>query len=262
VKGLPAAKPATYQDVKVNLAWYTVVMLVILWLAAYFLVLPAGHQVAVRTLFGSLSLEVLGTTLATLLLGFAGVVLVFGFEFHDKIYDRYIIRWREKYDLETILPTLVEPFLHKVDSRFLPVASETRKNRYVFMKIFYHFVMDYAHPHKIKENLIIRFYEAVQKYWWTQVNEIFLVLLFLTSLAYLTYGWRVGSSLARVWIALGIFAVLFLLNRVWIRGTRCSVEQATLDEIADIHETFPTELEEQIKAVHGRYKLAYGSDED
>jgi hypothetical protein len=67
------------------------------------------------------------------------MALIFYFEMHDKIYDRYVIKWRHFYDLDFILPALTRPFTCDMDARFYLVAEH---NMYEFMKPYYEFVGD------------------------------------------------------------------------------------------------------------------------
>src|SRR5713226_94585 len=57
--------------------------------------------------------------------------LIFVFEVHDKVYERYFIRWRYFYDLDLILPTLTRPFGPALDPQCFDTAGG---HLYQFMK--------------------------------------------------------------------------------------------------------------------------------
>jgi|GEM_PF-1406881 len=253
---LPSIHPKAYQDVKANLQWYTTVVLGATGFLFYLFVLPDAHRRTVSTLFGQIppSLNV-GLGIILLLFGFLSWLLIFGFEIHDKVYDRYFIRWRLYYDLDFILPTLVRPFIHKLDKRFFHVAQN---NRQEFMKPFYHFVADYEHEHKVKQNLIVRFYEAVTKYWITQINDIILFCLLLLTFAYYLVYKSLALPLNTIVNTNFLIAALFLINRYCCRRSRERLRRATADEIEDIHNEFSGELETQLKELHIEYGLRYG----
>jgi len=255
---LPSIHPKQYQDVKANLQWYTTIILGLIGLLFYLFVLPDGHRQTVNTIFGQIpSSQIVGSGIIMVLFGFLGWLLIFGFEIHDKVYDRYFTRWRFYYDLDFILPTLVRPFTHKLDRRFFQVAQN---NKYDFMKLFYHFVADYEHEHKIKENLIVRFYEAVTKYWITQINEIMLFLLLLLTCTYYFVYSSLALSLNTIVNINFIIATLFMINRYAVRRSKETVRLATTDEIEDIHNSFSNELEEELKKLHKKFNLKYGQN--
>jgi hypothetical protein len=257
-KMFPSTHPKQYQDVKANLQWYTTIISALVGLLFYSFVLPDGHRQSLNTIFEQIpSSKIVGSGVIMVLFGFLGWVLIFGFEIHDKVYDHYFTRWRFYYDLDFILPTLFRPLTHKLDKRFFKVAQN---NRYEFMKPFYHFVADYEHEHKVKENLIVRFYEAVTKYWITQINEILLFLLLLLTFMY----WRVYNSfdlpLNTIIVTNFVIVVLFLINRWFVRSTREAVRLATIDEIEDIHLSFLKELEQDLRRIHEEFNLRYEDD--
>lgn len=252
---LPSTHPKQYQDVKANLQWYTTIILALIGFIFYLFVLPDKHLKIINTLFGQIpSSQFVGSGIVIILCGFIGWILIFGLEIHDKIYDRYFTKWRFYYDLYFILPTLVRPFFHKLDSRFFQVALN---NKYEFMKPFYHFVEDYEHEHKIKENLIVRFYETVTKYWITQINEIMLFFTLIIIFVYYFIYTSLNIPLNTIVNISFIIVLLFLINRLAVRSTRKAVWRATLDEIEDIHNRFLNQLEDQLKNLLEKFNLRY-----
>lgn len=250
----PKTRPEHYQDVKANLAWYTTLLLATVGIACYFFVLPGPQQEALNTLFGKVeSLRALGPGI--LAVGFAAVgwLLVFVVEIHDKVYDRRFTKWRFWYDVDFILPTLFQPFADKIDPRFF---DEAQKNLRQFMKPYYHFVGDSGT--KINKNLVVRFYEAVTKYWMTQINEVFIFFLFLLAFVYsrLYPGIQTGVLLN----ACFFLVALFILNRYAAQRSRLATRSATYDEIEEIKARFRGELEEQLVSLSEKFNLSYGTD--
>lgn len=225
-------------------------------LVAYFMVIPETHRTTVNTLFGLLSeLGVVGIVI-TLLFGFAiSFLFIHLFEVYDKIYDRFIIKWRYRYSRDFILPELFKPFSAKLDKRFFQFAE---KNMREFMKVFYHFVSDY--DVKIKETLVVRFYDRVWKYWATQVNEILIIMLLITMLGYGVYYAVYSLAFKNLFIGLIIAVLLGILNRLLCKYFLKFVKEATQDEIEDIHANFLDELEERTKELSRRFHLEYGND--
>jgi len=253
----PYIHPKQYLVVKAKLQWYTTLVLGLIGLLFYLFLLPDWHRRTVDKILGQVPSSSIGYGFIMVLFGFLGWLLIFGFEIHDKVYDRYFTKWRFYYDLDFVLPTLVRPFTHKLDRRFFECA---KNNRYVFMKLFYDFVEDYEHKRKIKENRIVRFYEAITKYWITQINEILLFfLLLLTFACYFVYS-SLALSLNTIVNINFIIAILFLINRYFVRRSKETVRLATTDEIEDIHNNFSNELEEELKKLHERFELRYGQN--
>lgn len=252
--------PKQYQDVKANLAWYTSITLTIIGILLYLFILPDKHRQVLTTLFGSLpSYNIIGVGVIFVFSNLVGWLLIFGFEFHDKIYDRYFTRWRFNYDLYFILPALVRPFTNKLNIQFFSFA---KNNKYKFMNPFYHFVADYEHKHKIRENLIVRFYEAVTNYWITQINEILCFFLLWISFIYYFVYTKLNLPLNTIINMNFIIIFLFLINRWLVRISKQKVKIATSDEIEDIHDRFMSELEVELKNLHNKFDLKYAETEE
>lgn len=251
-------KSEQYDDVKTRLRTWTASILFFAGLLFYFLILPDKHMKAINTILGRIdSSKIVGVGITIVLIEFLGLVLILILEVHDRFYDRYLTRWRHNYDLDFILPTLVRPFTGKLDKRFFVFAQD---NKYEFMKIFYHFVADREHEHKITENLIARFYDKITKYWITQINEIMLFLFMSLTFVYHFVYRSFKLPLDKIVITNFIIIFLFLLNRLFVQLIRKSLRRATTDEIENIHDRFQGQLEQEIKKVHEKFGLRYDED--
>src|SRR2546426_3786743 len=104
----------TYQDVKSNLAVATLLILLIACFVTY-RIIPAQHINFLRNLAWPAWAKGLG--LVSVLTAISGV-LIYGIQIHDQVYDRYVVRWRERYDSEVILPRLCSRFAQKLDGQF------------------------------------------------------------------------------------------------------------------------------------------------
>jgi hypothetical protein len=169
------------------------------------------------------------------------------------MYDRYVVKWRVKYDTETIIPRICEPFRGKLDNRFAGVARENRKE---FMReLFYEFARD-REP-RIPQNALTRFYERITNYWALQLAEIFLYLLAFVSLLYLpVYRW-----LEIPWRNLIIFILIVVgvlgLNS-WLGGIcRVQVAEATDEEIREIHKCCSQDLDNRLAKLSSKFGLKY-----
>lgn len=233
----PTVAPKTYQDVKSTLRWYNFFVSIPVALFLYVFLVPDVHRKHVEDLFSQLSGSKIVTSAGSgvLVIGaflFVSWFLVFVFEIHDKIYDSYVIRWRHFYDLDVILPALTRPFGQNLDPRFFDVAGATP---YAFMKPFYHFVADGEHEDKITENLVLRFYETITKYWLTQINEVLFIAALIIDFVYLVIYRRLGLDLGPVAVTAFLIVACFAINRLVRRFFLGPVRRATLDEIEDIH---------------------------
>jgi hypothetical protein len=235
----PKLKYDTYQDVKDVLYQYTYLSSLLLSLIAYFVVLPQEHQKQLNTLFGALNdLGIIGVVV-TIVFGFiASFILIHMFEVHDKLYDRFIIRWRKRYATDFIIPELFKPLITTLDTRFLDLA---KKNLRESMNVFYYFVGD--RDTVIRKNLVVRFYESVWKYWATQINEILIIIFSLITAGYIAYYALNDLSFWKLFIVIGIMITLAIGNRFLIKYFLPFVRTATMEEIEDIHSYHMQELE-------------------
>lgn len=252
---LPVMRPDRYQDVKAILMWYTAAMTAIFVIFLFLpFVLPPQHRANALNFFQSIAIpDIVGWGLIVFLIEFTAWFLVFGVEIHDKVYDRHIVRWRYYYDLDYILPFLVRPFTHRIDSRFFETAE---KNKLDFMKVlYYEFVGD--DKGRVSKNAVVRFYEAVVKYWVTQINELFCIFSFVLTFVYFWFYRSLGLPIDNLIGTIFLVAFLFAVNRYAVRRSRQNVRPATADEIKEIHQNFAHELEDKIKEVHAKYGLTY-----
>ena len=247
---MPLFKPEyeTYQDVKQTLyAWGRWV-----WFAAltviYYGVFSTGTRKAVADhLPGWIpvrdAVARVGPLAALLVLGtLVSHVVTHVLEAHDRFYDRYIVRWRRRYDERVILARLLVPVHPQVAATAR--AFYQKSSREFMQKAYYHFVGD-REP-RIRHNLVVRFYERVTKYWLTQIIELAIVVLgvtvavhgILTGLA----SWALVRRLAYVVLA---FAITRLAARLALKAVRVATE----DEIEDIHSGHLPELEAILSAM-------------
>ncbi len=250
----PTAKLETYQDVKVNLTWYTSVLLLGIFILGCFLLFGETFVEWLKN-FKEKWINNLGSAVSIMFIfSFISWVLVYLLEIHDKIYDRYVIRWRYYYTLDFLLPYLTRPIANRLDKSFWHKASQ---NIYQFMKPFYVFVGDGEDESRINKNLRVRFYEKVMKYWITQINEIVLFSYFIT-IVFLTY--KKTLPYTKLTYSYMVISIFFLINRLLIKLFRDGTRQATMDEIEAIHEKFPSELNEEVIKLHDKFGMTYGEN--
>ena len=253
--------PKQYQDIKARLWWYILIILIIAGVLFYRFILSNEHRQAINTLFGNIaSFQIVGFGFIAIVSLLFSWFFIFFLEIYN-IYDRFITKWRFYYDTDFIIPNLVRPFTNKLDKSFFRLAQD-EKNKDDFMKIFYHFVADYEHDHKIRENLIVRFYEVITKYWITQINEILVFLFFLLTFFYyfICSVKKIPISIAAIANTNFIIAIFFVINRLLIRYTSKSVRNTTRDEIEDIHDRYLNELKQELKKLHEKFNLKYNED--
>ena len=255
----PSTSPKTYQDVKNTLRWYTLAASAPVGMFLYFYLIPEPQRKRIEDLFSKFSSAPIISSIgaAALITGcfvFLSWFLIFVFEVHDKVYDRYFIRWRYFYDVDLILPTLTRPCAPALDPRFFDTAG---RHLYHFMKPYYHFVADGEHDHKISENLILRFYEAITKYWITQINEVLLIAALIIDFVYFWIYRQLNMDFERVSLTCFIIIVCAIVNRAGAQLFLNSVRRATLDEIEDIHGRYIPELENELKKLHDKFNLKW-----
>jgi hypothetical protein len=249
---LPTFDLKTYQDVKKNLSWAGAGVLWLVALVVYLAVLPPAHREAVNLAaaripeWASVSVLVVFTVAAGLLFG---VLMI-----HDDFYDAYVIRWRERYDLNFLLPALLAPLARDVDPAFWSQARAKRNT--VMRRVFYPFTRD--RDGAISENTRVRFYERVTYYWITQIIEMGLLVLVGIALVYwVVYAATNLDPTTLLPVLIGAVAA-FGVNRVFRRHALRGVETATREEIAEIHEEHRAVLEKRVRDLHEELGLAYG----
>src|SRR6185312_14878484 len=147
-----------------------------------------------------------------------------------RIYDKYVIRWRHRYDSEFVLPHLLRPIWSEVRESF---ENEIAENPEQAMKrLYYPFVGD-LEP-KIRKNLLVRLYERITVYWLTQVCELLLAVIFLSMALARVSGPTDAAYRDRLLNTALVVGILFVANRAWARNALDGVRRATLDEIQDI----------------------------
>jgi len=216
----------------------------------YLFVLPDEHRQSIERVVGQIISYGIIMGLSIVFSWF----LIFFLNLH-LVYDHYFARWRFYYNLDFVLPTLVRPFTRELDGRFL---QEAERNIDEFMKLFYHFVGDYEHDYKVKENLKVRFYEIAQKYWITQINEIMALFLSMITIVYYFVYKSLGLPLDTIVITSFIATAFFLTNHYLSLRLRESIRIATKDQIEDIHGRFLKQLEDQLRELHKKFGLKYG----
>ncbi len=223
----------TYQDVKNNLIYWTVILLIPTTIIIYFLFLNQSQQTLISDLITNIGANSLLATLASAICiasySFLAFVLIYGMQIHDLVYDKYIIKWRERYDTEFILPRLTEPFKDDLPKNFSDYAKHYR---YKFMGPYYDFVGDLKGG--IEENTRIRFYERVTWYWITQLNEIFILVFLITTPVFVLFTSGANFNLHRFAIFMLILITLGLFNRWLVRRSLMATTEATQDEINEI----------------------------
>lgn len=224
----------TYQDVKNNLVYWTIVLLTFSSVYIYLVFLDASTKKDIIEIINKVGENPLVSTAggAALLVIYVGVstFLIYGLQIHDKIYDKFFIKWRDAYDLEFILPKLIEPIKQHLPENFFDFAS---KYKYKFMKPYYDFVGD--EKKGIEENTRVRFYERVTWYWITQLNEIFTIILITGTLIYFIISNNTGLSPNMISKAILSLLMFGVINRGFGGYFRKTVREATIDEIEEIH---------------------------
>ena len=240
----------TYQDVKANLALATTGILFVAALFVYW-ILPESQIRAI----GSLRLPgwAKGVGIAVLLPAIA-LVLVYGIQLHDRVYDRYVVKWRDSYDIDFIIPAVCHPYEAKLDPNFYPVA---RSNRRFFMtNLYYQFLHDRNNPDF--QNVIVRFYERVTNLWTVEIMEAIVYLLLMLTAVYFPLYRRLGLPVGKLVLLLLVFSLGLALTSALGRSAQQSTRDATQEEIDAIHQLRPQQLEKAIQDVSSHFNLKYG----
>jgi hypothetical protein len=243
----------TYQDVKNILHTYTYFVSIIFSIVIYFLVLSPENKTAIDSLFGIISPLLTVGVFLSLIFGFIiSFFLIHVFEAHDKVYDRYVKKWRYKYSRDYMIPELFKPFSSKLDKQFFSVAGNNMRDT---MNVFYYFAGDYNI--KIRQTLVVRFYDAIWKYWATQINELLLILLVIFTFTYGIINYS-DSLTSKNWLWVLVSALIVMLINIGISIYFLKfVKVATQEEIDDIHQNFSQELENQTRQLSAKLGLRY-----
>jgi hypothetical protein len=225
----------TYQDVKTTLTWWSIPFWLAMLLAIYFGIMPPDHRATLKTLFPGLT-DWVGNTgsflVAVALAGALSQFMIHVVEVHDRVYDRFVVKWRQDYDVLFILPSLLKPLEHDVPLAALSVAQA---NRQFFMeRLYYNFVGD--RDMKIRKNLVVRFYEVITKYWLTQLLEVAALLVVLVDVVYALADRLLGRLMRPTlyWTLVAALAV-WVLARVSALLARPRVARHTTAQIEAIH---------------------------
>jgi hypothetical protein len=255
---MPAFTYDTYQDVRKNLFRYSAITLNLAGFAAYQWILPPSHQQWVSKWFEYLSKNPVA---GGLLKGGVGIAIFSGLAFvlieflkvHDRIYDKYVVRWRLRFDTDFILQRLLNPFGHRVSRKFY---AEAERNLRDFMeRLYYPFVGD--RDGKIGKNAIVRFYERITIYWLTQVNEIIIGLVVALIAAYRFFGPPEDQYRAQLLTVLLAVIVVFLVNRLWMYSARVEVRQATAEQIDQITDQHQPDLEQRLQTLCAAHQIPF-----
>jgi hypothetical protein len=171
------------------------------------------------------------------------LVLVYLWQVHDRIYDRYVIGWRFKHDCLFIIPELISPFWDRIPPGLLETVRENRTIKEMFMsEAFYFFTGDDSG--KVGQNTIRRFYVAVTGYWVTQILEL---ILLLSLIAYVVVGTvKFGILNLPMTFPLTIIAMLIVNRILFVPRSRRYTEEMTHEEIREIHRDHIQELRNKI----------------
>lgn len=251
----------TYQDVKSTLGVWSAPLFVVAEIIFYYLVLTDSHRRALSD-FPTLNTWIadVGLLSAALLSGlFLAVVFVHILEIHDHWYDRYLVRWRDRYDRDFIIPKLLEPYSSKLPDGFESIAKSKKKD--VLSKLFYEFVRD--RDPQISRNTIVRFYERITKYWLSQMSEVVFLLTLCLAFAYWTIGQvEEWPGLAFPIVALVLAISGWILSRLSALVLRREVRKATEEEIRAIHIERSEEFREALAAFCRQEGVAIGREEN
>jgi hypothetical protein len=250
----------TYQDVRSNLLKYTIGLLNLAGFLSLFVIVSPAHRDTLTSLAKKVSetpfwSDTLKNGIAVVVFSALAYLLIEVLQVHDKVYDRYFVRWRFRYDTDFILPRLCRHHLGKMGIRFF---DEAENNLYEFMKaLFYPYAMDNKSDEpKIEQNYLVRFYELVANYWITQVNEIVMLLLFGLATLYATV-WDDGTARSRLLMPLLLLMAVFAVNRWFVHRTREAVRRGTSDEIEAILEKHQQDLEGRLERICERYAIPF-----
>lgn len=246
-------EPKTYQDVKKNLSWWALIVFGCAAALIYSAVLPSQHREALEgmvsgfppVVVGSVSVGAVALTFAIVVIGILGL--------HDRFYDSSVIRWRESYDVDFLLPSLLRPLGSRVHPRFWESAVVHRGK--IMRMVFYPLVQD--RDGVIGENRRVRFYEAATKYWMTQILEMAIVVSLFIAALYAFYLSIEGMNLTGVlWVIIGL-QFGFVLNRWFRRKALVGMRAATLEEIEEIHADHLDLLDSNVSSAHAYLELPY-----
>ncbi len=234
----------TYQDVKSTLAWWSVLPWSTVVLVIYFAVLTEQHRSAVGNAIPGLPDWIADAGIITVAIVVGGIiahVATHVLELHDHWYDRYIVRWRDRYAKEKMIPALIEPYRSKLPENAVELLG-LQPGR-TLKALFYPFASD--RDMKIRKNLVVRFYERITKYWLSQMVEVACISLVLFTVTYATILWE-WPPRDRIGGTVGAAVIVFVLAHIAAWQLRGVVWDATREEIQDIHDSYGAEFEQAL----------------
>ena len=113
---------------------------------------------------------------------------------------------------------------------------------------------------KIRKNAVVRFYEAIWKYWATQINEVFFILFGVMLIIYSIYFAVENIKLLSLVTPALIIVIFGVINRLMSKYFLKSVNMMTKEEIEEIHNNFKDELEGKIMDISQKFELSYGEN--
>jgi hypothetical protein len=174
-------------------------------------------------------------------------------EVHDHVYDRHLVGWRKRYADDFIIPALLKPYRHRIDGDIDAVIDQDPRE--FLDQMFYHFVGD--RDTQIRHNLVVRVYEALTKYWFTQMIEIASISLFAVTAAWTLFAWLTSRSATNALVILGVsLVVLALAHAAAVAIRRRSIQPATAAEIQDIWRCCSSKHEEQFQRFCSKYGVS------
>lgn len=225
----------TYQDVRTALTWWSIPIWMAMMFAIYFGVLPAGLRATLKAGLPGLAewLRSAGSLVVAFVVACVlSQLMIHIIEIHDKVYDRWFVGWRRRYDSQFILPALLEPLEDELPPGALSVAQANPEES--MRLLYYAFVRD--RDMKIAKNLVVRFYEVVTKYWLTQLLEVAALIVAIFDAGYALADRALGKGLrpSLVWTLAGAI-LAWLLGRASALLMRPKVAHCTMEEIDAIH---------------------------
>jgi hypothetical protein len=233
-----------------DVTWWTGILLALEGLGVAVVLPPEGRQWIGQMTGNWPSESLLGPPVVVVVLAF---LLAHQAKVHER-YERAVLRWRDAYDVDFIIPCLVEPFGSQMDPRFPRVARENRVR--VMNRLFYDFVRD--RTPKIDEHLVARFYERILTFWILVENELALVVFGgVCSVCLLAVLLAKGDPTVQI-AAVVVVVVGGLLNRRLVRGADASARKRTVEEVEAIMDLHRDDLEKALRDLHERYGLVFG----
>lgn len=228
-----------------------------LWLNGFYhLVLSPEHRASVAEAarpLRSTGGELVSFAAVAVVLAFFGIHVL---KVHQSVYDRHLVKWRQRHDADFILRRLFAPYAHALVQHFDEILK--RKSLEILRKVFCPFV---THGRSlIDARLIQRFYRALTVYWISQLNEMALLLWFLSAALYALLGRWTGaiSEQHQAFLVVPLVTSLFAAAANafgFVRFARRTVRARAADEIDEIIQERSAELEQYVLSAAKRYDM-------